>query len=128
MIFKWIGQSGRQYSFEVEPISSLFHASVGNPLMKPFAGVYIFARRDRDGTRQAVYVGETRSLHNRLNKQWESHHKKECILGNNPTELHILLTDNFRSKSFSLFSERNAIEQDLLKTLKPICNSTLGRV
>lgn len=54
----WRGASGQSYTFETHPIGTQFY---------PVSGVYIFCRQIASELWEAIYVGETQSLKQRLN-------------------------------------------------------------
>ena len=53
----WRGTSGQSYTFETHPVGTQF---------KPISGVYIFCRQIPSGNWESLYVGETKSLQDRL--------------------------------------------------------------
>lgn len=60
----WRGASGQSYTFETHPVGTQF---------KPVSGVYIFCRQVTTVSWEALYVGETQSLKQRLNTGVSSH-------------------------------------------------------
>jgi hypothetical protein len=60
----WRGASGSSYTFETYPNGTAFN---------PVSAVYIFCREVSPGSWEALYVGETQSLENRLNANVFSH-------------------------------------------------------
>jgi hypothetical protein len=61
----WRGASGQSYTFETHPVGTQFN---------PVSGVYIFCRQVISGNWEALYVGETQSLKQRLNTGGSSHY------------------------------------------------------
>ncbi|MCK0139615.1 hypothetical protein [Aliiroseovarius sp. F47248L] len=64
MTVTWTGHSGSRYRFDVFPVGTPFN---------PISGVYIFCRQIASGSWEALYVGETQSLEQRLNTGIGSH-------------------------------------------------------
>ena len=60
----WSGASGRKYTFTAYPDKQFFYA---------VSGVYILCRLLASGNWEALYVGETQSLHERLNTGIANH-------------------------------------------------------
>lgn len=54
----WRGASGQSYTFEAHPTGTQFNS---------VSGVYILCRQISSGNWEALYVGETQSLKQRLN-------------------------------------------------------------
>ena len=98
----WPGTSGRNYGYWVYPIGTNLKDSPGN---------YIYAKANNLGTWNAVYIGQTSSLRDRLN----NHEKEPCARQNGATHIHAHI---------GAFDEqpRMAEEKDLITIHKPVCN------
>jgi hypothetical protein len=102
---KWQGASGKQYDYLVYPINTTFKDQPGN---------YIYARRNAAGSWEAVYIGQTSSLSQRL----ASHEKEQSvILYGGATHIFAHLSRNFLA--------RRAEEADLIRYYRPPFNETL---
>lgn len=104
-VLNWRGASGQSYTFQTYVAGMNFY-SVG--------GVYILCRRDPDGRVWALYVGETDSFHDRLNRGKEAHegYQRALLLG--MTHICVL--------SVSGAVARLNIETDLRHGLRPPAN------
>ena len=102
---KWRGQSGKQYDYWVYSISTTFKDEPGN---------YIYAKRNPAGNWQAVYIGETSSLSQRL-----ANHEKEQLVIHNGGATHILahLSTNALARRME--------ERDLISHYRPPFNESL---
>lgn len=106
----WVGKSGTPYDFYLYDLTTTFH---------PVPGVYIFGRWVQvDGvTRpEALYVGEAKSLENRLNTNRASHDGFERAMKAGMTFIaaRVAPADD---------AQRLAIETDLRHKLNPVCNA-----
>ena len=72
----WTGQSGKEYQYEIYPIDTAF---------RPLPGNYIYAKQTEDGGWIALYVAQTRDMHQRL----EGHEKLQDALENGATHIHM---------------------------------------
>lgn len=105
----WTGVSGTPYTFEVFPVGTEFN---------PVAAVYILSRTVPHGigfAYEALYVGETNSLVQRLNTGRVNHdgYKRASAIGFG--FIGALRCDNE--------AERLRIETDLRHGLNPVCNA-----
>ena len=98
----WVGQSGRQYVYEIYPIGTKFSAVPGN---------YIFAKETQPKSFKAVYIGETQDL----SERFDNHHKMRCIQRNNATHIHV------HGNSQGQVARREE-ESDLIPKWLPTCN------
>lgn len=101
----WIGKSGRKYDFELYPRGTEF---------KSIGGVYVLCNLISARQLRALYVGETKSFHDRLNACAFTHDgfKRAARIGF--THITVL-----RCADDAL---RLAIETDLRHALNPVCN------
>jgi predicted GIY-YIG superfamily endonuclease len=102
---KWRGESGKQYDYWVYPINTTFKDEPGN---------YIYAKRNPAGNWQAVYIGQTSSLSQRL----ATHEKEQSVIRHGGAT-HILA-----HLSTSALTRRIE-EADLIKSQRPPFNETL---
>lgn len=104
-IVRWYGQSGLEYLFELFPVGTTFN---------PVSAIYIFCSRVSPTNWTALYVGESESLHDRLNTGITQHSgfKRATLRG----ATHIAVMRTYDK------SERLRIETDLRHGLKPVCN------
>jgi hypothetical protein len=102
---KWRGESGKEYDYWVYPISTTFKDEPGN---------YIYAKRNSAGNWQAVYIGQTSSLSQRL----ASHEKEQSVIRHGGAT-HILA-----HLSTSPLG-RKMEETDLIRNYRPPFNDTL---
>jgi hypothetical protein len=103
--FEWRGASGRRYNYWVYPINTTFKDEPGN---------YIYARPNPMGGWQAVYIGQTSSLSQRL----ASHEKEQAaILRGGATHIHAHLSPDDRARRIE--------EADLVRHLLPPFNEAL---
>lgn len=100
------GASGRIYTLEVFPIGTVF---------KPRPGVYVFARSDEHRRWQPIYIGQTSNLDERLREHLTNHDNLTCIKAAKPTHLHVMTVLDER--------ERQEIQQDIVRSLHPLCNA-----
>jgi hypothetical protein len=104
-LVKWRGDSGKQYDYWVYPINTTFKDEPGN---------YIYAKRNAAGDWQAVYIGQTSSLSQRL-----ASHEKERLVIHRGGATHILA-----HLSTSALARRIE-EADLIRFYRPPFNETL---
>ena len=97
----WTGDSGKKYRYNIHPIGTALNDVPGN---------YIFARRLSQRKWQAIYIGETESMKDRL----PNHNDLPGILQNGGTHIHTHITLDSRAR----FDE----ETDLLTSIKTPCN------
>jgi len=106
----WDGRSGVRHIFELHPIGTEF---------RPLPGVYVFAKLVRLASGsdyfEALYVGETQSLVNRLNSGAVNHDGYKRALAAKATHVAVLVCQNS--------TERLRIETDLRHGLNPVCNT-----
>lgn len=102
----WCGASGQSYIFETYPVGAQFN---------PVSGVYIFCRQVISGNWEALYVGETQSLKQRLNTGIGSHdgYARASRLGMTHIAALVVAGD----------AERLRIETDLRHGLSPSANA-----
>lgn len=116
-IVTWTGKSGRKYAFELFPSGQQF---------RDVSGLYIACRKLSTGNFEALYVGETQSLKDRLNAGAVRHTGLACAARKGMT--HICAT------VVAGDAERLRIETDLRHGLNPSCNqqsvpkSTVGNL
>jgi hypothetical protein len=102
---RWRGESGKQYDYWVYPINTTFKDEPGN---------YIYAKRTPAGNWQAVYIGQTSSLSQRL----ASHEKEQSVIRDGRA------THIFAHLSTSTLARRME-ETDLIRYHRPPFNETL---
>ncbi|QEP30297.1 hypothetical protein [Pukyongiella litopenaei] len=102
----WRGTSGQSYTFETHPIGTQFN---------PVSGVYIFCRQVASGNWEALYVGETHSLEQRLNTGIGSHDGYARARHLGMTHIAALIVTGH--------AERLRIETDLRHGLNPSANA-----
>jgi hypothetical protein len=102
----WHGKSGTAYQFELYNIGRAFN---------PISGVYIFCKFSSLATLQALYVGETDSLQDRLNTGIGQHDGFKRAKTAGATHIAVMAA---REKS-----NRLNIETDLRHGLNPSCNA-----
>lgn len=105
----WTGKSGTIYAFTVYPLRTTFY---------PVPGVYIFGRYIQFGgvsRPEALYVGEAKSLEDRLNTNGARHDglKRAAKMGMTFIAARVAPADD---------AERLWIETDLRHSLNPACN------
>ena len=99
---KWVGQSGKEYEYEVYPLDNAFQALPGN---------YIYAHQSEDGSWVPIYIAQTRDLHQRL----EGHVRTGDAVNNGATHLHAHYCSTTQSA-------RCSEERDLILRWQPTCN------
>lgn len=101
----WTGQSGRAYTHYIHTISTTFKDAPGN---------YVFARESSPGRWTPVYIGQTKSLSDRLS----NHEKEECARRRGATHVHAHVNSSGEAA-------RLAEERDLISKWQPPCNDLL---
>lgn len=104
-LVSWLGQSGKQYSYEVHSIEESLPALAGN---------YIYAKQAEDGSWIPIYIAATRGLHQRL----EGHVRTEDAVQLGATHIHV----HFDSAGQAA---RCTEEHDLVLRWQPVCNDTV---
>ncbi len=105
-LIQWTGQSGKQYPYEVFPITTTFRALPGN---------FIYARQSEDGQWMPIYIAQTRDLHQRL----EGHVSTEDAVQNGATHIHAHYDTVGQAA-------RCSEERDLILRWQPVCNDRFG--
>jgi len=100
--YSWPGQSGKKYQFQIYPLDAV---------LRPLPGVYIYARELSDGDWSAVYISQSRDLHQRL----EGHVTLQDAIANGATHLHAHYCNAGQGA-------RCTEEQDLIHRWRPLCN------
>ena len=105
-IVKWPGKSGITYDSEAFPFGTVFNK---------VSGVYIVSRKILSGSHEALYVGETESLFDRLNAGEKTHEGIARVRQYGITHICVVrVTGN---------SERLRVETDLRHGLNPVGNA-----
>ena len=104
--YNWPGQSGKEYQFEIYPFEATFR-------MLP--GVYIYAKQLSGGDWAAIYISQTRDLHQRL----EGHVKVQDAISNGATHLHAHYCSTGQGA-------RCTEEKDLINRWQPVCNDVFA--
>ena len=103
---QWSGASKTPYVFEIYPIGTAFHA---------VSGVYILCRKiPGASTWEALYVGETQSLHQRLNAGIAHHDGYRRAVRQGATHVGALVVNDE--------TNRLRVETDLRHGLNPVAN------
>ena len=97
----WTGPSGKVYSYEIHPIDTTWNDVPGN---------YIFAKESSPRRWDAVYIGQTLSLKDRL----FYHEALPCIRRNGGTHTHIHVNRDSQARLDE--------ESDLLANYTTPCN------
>lgn len=106
-IVTWPGASGTQYKTELFPIGTQFNA---------VSGVYIICKAGTaPGRWKALYVGEAKSLYDRLNAGGGTHDGFVRATRSGATHIAVMRTDGD--------AERLRVETDLRHGLNPPCNA-----
>ncbi len=71
----WLGQSGKEYQYEIFPLDSVFQSLPGN---------FIYAGQAEDGSWIPLYIAQTRNLNQRL----EGHVSLADAVQNGATRIH----------------------------------------
>ena len=103
--YTWTGQSGRNYEFEIFPLTATF---------RPLPGVYIYAKELSDGDWSPIYISQTRDLHQRL----EGHVTLQDAIEHGATHIHV-------HHSTVGQGARCTEEQDLIHRWQPECNDVI---
>ena len=98
----WPGLSGKEYQYEIYPITTAFQA---------LPGIYIYARQAEDGSWVPVYIAQTRDLHQRL----EGHVRVDNAVENGATHIHAHYCSSGQAS-------RCSEERDLILRWQPVCN------
>ena len=101
----WPGQSGKEYQYTVYPIETTF---------PPVPGNYIYAKQSEEGQWIALYVAQTRDMHQRL----EGHEKLQDATDNGATHIHVNLASSGQAG-------RCTEEKDLILCWRPILNEVM---
>jgi excinuclease UvrABC nuclease subunit len=101
----WTGQSGVPYTHTIYPIDTTFNDAPGN---------YVFAKEGSPGRWTPLYIGQTKSLKDRLS----NHEKEDCARKRGATHIHV------HGNSGGEVA-RLAEEKDLIGRWKPPCNELL---
>lgn len=107
---RWKGAGGDTYLFRSYRIDENLHP-IDGPLGE-IPGCYVFAKRNRSGKWEAIYIGNTTNLGKRL----IGHPSKMCIRSKGATHVAIY-TDDMDNPRL-----RRRIEEDLLANRSPPCN------
>jgi hypothetical protein len=98
----WEGQSGKEYVYWIHRIGTYFNDEPGN---------YIYAREAEPGGWEALYIGHTVSLQNRL----AGPEKEACTKHHGATHVHV--------HTNRAGEARRAVEEDdLIAKWRPVCN------
>lgn len=98
----WLGASGKTYKYWITPIDTSYKDEPGN---------YIFAKESSPGKWTPLYIGETKSLCDRL----ANHDKLPCVKRYGGTHIHTHTASSDQAV-------RKAEESDLLAKWDPPCN------
>lgn len=101
----WTGESGTAYSYEIHPLETEF---------RPLPGNYIYAGQSVAGEWVALYVGQTRDMHQRL----EGHEHLQPAIDKGATHIHMHYCDRGQAA-------RCTEERDLITRWQPVCNEVL---
>ncbi len=101
---EWEGKSATKYTYWIYPLGTTMKTEPGN---------YIFAREGPPNNFEAVYIGETGDLNDRLNVK--PHEKEPCTRENGATHIHTHTNPNGEDV-------RRAEETDLIERFNPPCN------
>lgn len=97
----WPGKSGKKYTYQIFTIDTTFKEEAGN---------YIFCKRNANDNWTPQYIGQTKSLSDRL----DDHDKEACAKRHGATHIHAHLN--------SQEAARLAEEKDLILNFQPPCN------
>jgi excinuclease UvrABC nuclease subunit len=98
---QWPGISGKSYKYWIHPLGTSFKDEPGN---------YIFAKKNASGKWVPVYIGQTKSLRDRLS----NHNEEPCAKKHGATHIH--------THTSGAEDERLVEESDLVKKWSPPCN------
>jgi hypothetical protein len=101
----WLGQSGKEYQYEVFPIDTTF---------RPLPGNFIYAAYGEDGQWTPVYIAQTRGMHQRL----EGHVSVDDAKANGATYIHAHYCSEGQSA-------RCNEERDLVLQWHPVLNDAV---
>jgi len=104
-LIDWLGESGKEYQYEVYPIDSSFQALPGN---------YIYAKQAEDGNWVPIYIAQTRDLHQRL----EGHVRVADAIQSGATHIHAHYCSAGQAA-------RCSEERDLILRWQPVCNELI---
>lgn len=104
--FRWVGKSGRAYEMQNYPLGT--H-------MKAEAGLYIFMSQTTRGGWQALYIGESSNLDERVGRGLGNHHALLRAKNSGATHISAML---FKGTN----AERVTAEADLRAAYDPPCN------
>jgi len=104
-LFNWVGQSGKEYQYEIHPIDTSFEGLPGN---------YIYAKQTDDGSWIPIYIAQTRDLRQRL----EGHVKVDDAMQSGATHIHAHYCASGQAA-------RCSEERDLILQWQPVCNERL---
>ena len=99
---KWVGHSGKEYTYWVHDIGTTFNKSPAN---------YVFAKETKPDVLLTIYVGETEDI----SERFDNHHKMPCILRNGATYISVHKGNDDKKV-------RCAEESDLIANYHPVCN------
>ena len=99
---KWVGRSGKEYTYWIYDIGATFGKSPAN---------YVFAKETKPDTLLAIYIGETGDI----SERFDNHHKMPCIRQNGAT--YICAHTSSGDKEV-----RCEEESDLIANYHPVCN------
>lgn len=101
-MYNWVGQSSKEYPYEIFPMDTSFEGLPGN---------YIYAKQADDGSWVPIYIAQTRDLRQRL----EGHVKVDDAIQNGATHIHAHYCSAGQAS-------RCSEERDLLLQWQPVCN------
>jgi hypothetical protein len=101
----WVGQSGKEYQYEIFSMDTAFEGLPGN---------YIYAQQVEDGSWVPIYIAQTRDMRQRL----EGHVKVDDAIQNGATHIHAHYCSAGQAA-------RCSEERDLLLQWQPVCNERL---
>ena len=99
----WTGFSGIAYTYSIYRLEGIWN---------DFPGNYIFARQNAQGFWEAIYIGETSSLRDRLNG---NHEKLPCARMHHFSHVHARVNQ-------AGGADRRVEEDDLIASYNPPCN------
>jgi len=99
---KWLGNSGKEYTYWVYNIGTSFKESPAN---------YVFAKETKPSALQPIYIGETGDI----SERFDNHLKMPCILNNGATHVCVRKTNDDKKA-------RCKEESDLIENYHPVCN------
>jgi hypothetical protein len=105
VLINWLGESGKEYQYQIYPMNSSFQAFPGN---------YIYAKQAEDGNWIPIYIAQTRDLHQRL----EGHVRVDDAIQNGATHIHAHYCSAGQAA-------RCSEERDLILHWQPVCNELI---